>query len=647
MASAVDDLAPVATSVDGGEADKALTASPMAFTINFDDDGAPKKKAPPNKRFLMPRQAKNAPAAAPAAPPAAGMTKEANGIKGKTMTRDGPKFLEPRDTRVDLVNNNSSKIAAEVKVATVMPSAKKPQPAHNHTTLTRQVENNCDDRPESEAGTYTIDLEENDLSEEREQIEEVFGVSEQQNVHEWVSQWAATSPNASVDMNNGKLDPSSSLESETSRSRRKLPATPDNLRVSPNQANGAPKRNETETYLQDTITAMANMEARLDSSAEAEREQQRGSGRRPHEMVSAVDERRLNLERRKKYDPMRHLANSSPRGARVAPGVMSKSGYDSYSDTCSEMEQSMSMTSHDESNSKYPSASKPINSTRTNRAFALRKKLNSETTADPMTRSAISQPSTPRSTNMSRSDGGRFSLRSKAAKEPVSVKPKTVAARTVSGIKPGRGGEGRSSSSLSSREANFQAWKRRKNYNPLRSAGMSASPAPSAATPSASNVPSHKTAEKKKTSVSSADPNPMLRSASFHYPDGMSKVRHNVYTSEDESPEEFHSGPRSYTNNWSNSDLYEVNEDEFFLPIGGGPSPTRSAAARNRGSKSGNNMEALDNLVISTIYSISTKLCLQSAALVRGSQSRVQDAEQHSVMETLVRAKNNTCPTVM
>ena len=40
---------------------------------------------------------------------------------------------------------------------------------------------------------------------------------------------------------------------------------------------------------------------------------------------------------------------------------------------------------------------------------------------------------------------------------------------------------------------------------------------------------------------------------SFHYPDGLSRVQHNVYTSEDEECDPIMIG----------SNLYEVNEDEL------------------------------------------------------------------------------------
>lgn len=134
----------------------------------------------------------------------------------------------------------------------------------------------------------------------------------------------------------------------------------------------------------------------------------------------------------------------------------------------------------------------------------------------------------------------------------------------------------------------------------------------------------------------------MQRSASFHYPDGLSRVHHNVYSSEDESPvDDFTSLNCHYWGGGKRSDILEVNDDEFILPIGGGSgagSGRMRSAMVPRGSRSsgGGRMEALDNLVISTIFSISTKLCLNSANLIRKAQDQAASEEQHSIMDTLV-----------
>ena len=49
-------------------------------------------------------------------------------------------------------------------------------------------------------------------------------------------------------------------------------------------------------------------------------------------------------------------------------------------------------------------------------------------------------------------------------------------------------------------------------------------------------------------------------------------------------------------------------------------------------------LEALDNLVISTVFSVSTKLCMTSAKLIRRLQDATNDKEQLAYLDTLVSA---------
>lgn len=130
------------------------------------------------------------------------------------------------------------------------------------------------------------------------------------------------------------------------------------------------------------------------------------------------------------------------------------------------------------------------------------------------------------------------------------------------------------------------------------------------------------------------------RSASFHYPDGSSRVTHSVYSSEEDfndEDEDEDQEPR----------LYEVNEDELFLAYdsGGVVTPRRQKAPRNpprntngssSSTQSGSKLEALDNLVISTIFSVSTKLCVLSGKLVKSLQERTRDKDEEAMLETLV-----------
>ena len=254
--------------------------------------------------------------------------------------------------------------------------------------------------------------------------------------------------------------------------------------------------------------------------------------------------------------------------------------------------------------------------------------------------------------------------------------------------------------SLSSREVEFQAWKRRKNYDPLRSA-QSANKRTTTQTSSvtsniqslsqtqvtAPSAPSIRRGTITKTSSvfqhtanvpssiqpreATGDYSNLLRSASFHYPDGLSRVQLNVYTSEDDDDSQ------AGVNGDFPAGLYEVNEDELILTIGGGggddngsesmismrpgnsknsnegsrtspssmshwpPSshsmqPTHKITRSSPSRGSSNKLEALDNLVISTIFSVSAKLCLTSSTLMRRLQEQTTDKEQLDYLDTLV-----------
>jgi len=140
------------------------------------------------------------------------------------------------------------------------------------------------------------------------------------------------------------------------------------------------------------------------------------------------------------------------------------------------------------------------------------------------------------------------------------------------------------------------------------------------------------------------------RSASFHYPDGTSRVTNSVYSSEDDfnDEDEDEEEPR----------LYEVNDDELFLAYdsGGVVAPRRPArriptrgstgAGSTSSNQSGSKLEALDNLVISTIFSVSTKLCLLSGKLVKSVQERTEDKEEEAMLQTLMYVLEDIDPPV-
>merc|ERR1719278_1333057 len=241
---------------------------------------------------------------------------------------------------------------------------------------------------------------------------------------------------------------------------------------------------------------------------------------------------------------------------------------------------------------------------------------------------AVGVPTNPR-VALIRSDGGRHSLRQQHKDQeghhggPQSLGSPVRRPPFKTNVLAQNGG--RSTSSLSSKEAEFQAWKRRKNYNPMRSATASVSMQnkSSAAAPSKTQQKQqqhhqlHQSSQKITDSVShkkelvkinnnsapeSAPSNSQLhkRSASFHYPDGSSRVTHSVYSSEEDfnDEEEDDEEPR----------LYEVNDDELFLAYdSGGVVPPRrykrspprgNGSTSSNGTQSGSKLEALDNLVI-------------------------------------------------
>ena len=108
---------------------------------------------------------------------------------------------------------------------------------------------------------------------------------------------------------------------------------------------------------------------------------------------------------------------------------------------------------------------------------------------------------------------------------------------------------------------------------------------------------------------------PMQRSASFH----LENIRARAMTSEDDSCDDYGSGCESSFQNGR----YYLDEDELILPIYPASShrsvykPAEPKISPSR-SRSGSRLEALDNLVISTIYSVSSKLCANTSNIKIG-----------------------------
>merc|ERR1719510_2937526 len=513
----------------------------------------------------------------------------------------------------------------------------------------------------SDTGTYTIEDEEdkpggidvdvNEKSDRNKDIVQAFGVPEPEKIcsREWVSMWAASNSFAE----DNPIQEEDDLELEGGRSssqRRRLPPTP--LRLQQNgyqnsQDHHEPVEEDTNDYLRDTISLMTAMEARLSSCEEANAVvrskevaptpkrrpktasndlQRSGSKNSPAAKArEAKEQAAQQWQRRKNYDPLKSMAKSKR--------SLRDHAQNYNTDESSDVESSASLT-----------------------------------------RASLSNPRVA----MIRSDGGRHSLRQgkneatpdRGSPQPQSLHSPLRRPPFKTNVLAQNGG--RSTSSLSSKEAEFQAWKRRKNYNPMRSA--TASVVPTKSSPTASKTQQkqqqhhhhqlHQSSQKlpdsasKKESVKinnnsapeSAASNSQLhkRSASFHYPDGSSRVTHSVYSSEEDfnDEEEDDEEPR----------LYEVNDDELFLAYdSGGVVPPRrykrsppggNGSTSSNGTQSGSKLEALDNLVISTIFSVSTKLCVLSGKLVKSVQERTDDKEEESMLQTLLYVLEDIDPPV-
>jgi len=229
----------------------------------------------------------------------------------------------------------------------------------------------------------------------------------------------------------------------------------------------------------------------------------------------------------------------------------------------------------------------------------------------------------------------------------------------------------RSSSSLTSKEAEFQAWKRRKNYDPMKAAGNRPSSSKEATrkvsssssrnyskqqTESVKESPRHKkiielTSREMTKSLIMEDTcsdSQMQRSNSFH----CNAKKNFRLQSEDESEDDYGSG---YESSLAESQIrsyphYYIDDDELILPIQPLQSShshvshrslyarTRSPQSQISPSKSRSKLEALDTLVISTIHNVSNKLCGSSASVLRQAAQVFpeQDEEQNSTLETVI-----------
>ena len=213
----------------------------------------------------------------------------------------------------------------------------------------------------------------------------------------------------------------------------------------------------------------------------------------------------------------------------------------------------------------------------------------------------------------------------------------------VSPASGGPRGSSRSTSSLTSKEAEFQAWKRRKDYNPMKSASSRPreSKEPRKASSSSSKSfslvkdrqsPRHKrilemTSREMTKSLIMEDvgsETPMQRSNSFH-------SAKNRFISETESEDDYGSGYESSLMSESQMRSYPhfyLDDDELIMPLQPLPHPRSNTMSP---SKSRSKLEALDTLVISTIHNVSNKLCSNGASVLRQAATVFPDHDEEQV----------------
>eukprot|EP00092_Neocalanus_flemingeri_P011503 GFUD01012397.1.p1 GENE.GFUD01012397.1~~GFUD01012397.1.p1 ORF type:complete len:537 (+),score=171.63 GFUD01012397.1:46-1656(+) len=214
----------------------------------------------------------------------------------------------------------------------------------------------------------------------------------------------------------------------------------------------------------------------------------------------------------------------------------------------------------------------------------------------------------------SRQDAGRLSIRRK----PVSSSSLSKA-------------PSKSTSSLTSNEAEFQAWKRRKEYKPSNSTARPA-PAPTSIYSQRGSSPKPPSKQPLRMTQSlTMNELSMKRGNSFHQESPL--CQENI--DDDASEESDHVTYRT------SSDYY-LDEDELILPLFPPEHPVHSKPGRP--SKSPHKLEALDSLVISTTHNVSSKLCQAAAKIIRKAAQLVpeEDEDQALTVETVTYLLEDT-----
>ncbi|XP_042238282.1 serine-rich adhesin for platelets-like isoform X5 [Homarus americanus] len=295
-----------------------------------------------------------------------------------------------------------------------------------------------------------------------------------------------------------------------------------------------------------------------------------------------------------------------------------------------------------------------------------------------------SQATTPKSgsNDFSRGDGGRFSLRlpHSTSSTTVSKSPSRTSVRKELSSGTRRGAP-RSNSTLSAKEVDFQNWKRRKNYDPMKAAAEGRKKVGDKKSDKLSQGNTHNESER-----SPSPPGSLLRSASFHGTEGMGvagrwpRRPNHLYTSEDDGPysleeEQPHPVPHCSPLRRSPTSPHQLSSPHTTSPArqvtlssararrasyalsdegeGHIGSPTRKTSLDESGSegkrsplgstrgivsgRSKAKMEALDNLVISTIHSLSVKVRTTSETLLQKLKSQYdEEGDRAALLEEVL-----------
>ncbi|CAL4063115.1 unnamed protein product [Meganyctiphanes norvegica] len=292
------------------------------------------------------------------------------------------------------------------------------------------------------------------------------------------------------------------------------------------------------------------------------------------------------------------------------------------------------------------------------------------------TRGSSSQATTPKSnsSDFNRGDGGRFSLRlpRSASTTAVAKSPSrtSVKKELQHGVRKNIGLK--SNSTMSSKEADFQNWKRRKSYDPMKAAaeGRKKQLEMKEQQPSQERTPS-------------PEPLSLLRSQSFHGPEGMAvnnrwpRRPNNLYGSEEEGPYSLEEEQQQHVpqlspirrsptsphhlsspshslsphrqaqinaarrrGSYTLSDEGETNGATLSRKTSldeSGSEGKRSPMGSTRGVRSKAKSEALDNLVISTIHSLSVKVRTTSETLLQRLKSQYdEDGDRAALLEEVL-----------